>query len=247
MDFLPRLRQTKPHFSDSISWLLTSDIELDIGIASSRRLLLFAVYHLFARKRNLLFMATNSSSALNQIREQQPTVLIITPDLDNDESGIGLLEQAHEISDNLCSILVVDAIRDDLRLASRSMANCVICEQEIFAPSNPQDQLIIALAKGKDYRSPLIMAAIAAPEAVVLPGADGIDVEIILTRREQEVAAYLMSGDSERLIAKHLAISYATVRSHSQALRRKFGVVNRMQLVLRFKLYGLEEARKPIP
>jgi hypothetical protein len=120
------------------------------------------------------------------------------------------------------------------------MASGVICEQEIFAPGDLQDQLIMALAKGKKYRSPQVMAAMDPPLPVVLPSADGVDVQIILTRREREVAIKMMGGDSERVIADILAISYATVRSHSQALRRKFGVVNRGQLVLRLKLYGLK-------
>jgi hypothetical protein len=68
MNLLPRISKTKPHFLDAIGWLLTSDIELKFGIVSSRRLLLFAVYYLIPRKVHVAFMATDSASALDEIR-----------------------------------------------------------------------------------------------------------------------------------------------------------------------------------
>jgi hypothetical protein len=71
--------------------------------------------------------------------------LIVTPDLEQGY-GIDLVEQAHQLLSNLCSILIVDSMRDELSAAFHSSATCVITEQEIFAEDNCQDALIMSLA-----------------------------------------------------------------------------------------------------
>lgn len=240
MDFLLRIRKTKPNSLDAISRLIASDVKLEIGIISGRSLLLFAAYHLIARPRSIVFMALDSDTSLSELRQSQPGVLIITPNLEDGDFGLSILDQAHQFIGNLCSVLIVDPIRHDLRVASHSRANVVISEQELFGPTGMQDRLIMALAKGKKWRSPQVMAAIAPPESVVLPEADGIHDPITLTMREREIAVMLMTADSELLIAEIMMLSYATVRSHSQALRRKFGVSSRRQLVLKLLEAGFE-------
>jgi len=245
MNLLPRISKTKPHFSDAISWLLTSDIQLKVGIVSCRRLLLFAVYHLIPRKVHVAFMSTDSASALDEIRQQRPGVLIVTPDLEQGY-GIELVEQAHRLLSNLCSILIVDSIRDDLNSAFHSCATCVITEQEIFAEDNCQDALIMSLARGRVYRSPLLKAGHAGQATLALSSVDNRQGHFMLTGRELDVALLLMKGCSERSIAETLGIGYTTVRSHSRSLRRKFGVTSRSQLLLRLIDSGFA-ARQPGP
>jgi DNA-binding NarL/FixJ family response regulator len=56
--------------------------------------------------------------------------------------------------------------------------------------------------------------------------------EISLTRREAEVAARLLDGKSNKLIARELTICEGTVKVHVQRIMRKFGVENRTQAAL---------------
>jgi DNA-binding NarL/FixJ family response regulator len=56
--------------------------------------------------------------------------------------------------------------------------------------------------------------------------------EVSLTRREAEVAARLLDGKSNKVIARELTICEGTVKVHVQRIMRKFGVENRTQAAL---------------
>jgi DNA-binding NarL/FixJ family response regulator len=56
--------------------------------------------------------------------------------------------------------------------------------------------------------------------------------EVSLTRREAEVAARLLDGKSNKLIARELTICEGTVKVHIQRIMRKFRVENRTQAAL---------------
>jgi DNA-binding NarL/FixJ family response regulator len=56
--------------------------------------------------------------------------------------------------------------------------------------------------------------------------------EVSLTRRETEVAALLLDGKSNKLIARELTICEGTVKVHVQRIMRKFQVENRTQAAL---------------
>ena len=235
------MRQTRPNFSAAINWLLTSEIRLKVGVVSSQRLMLFGLYHLVSQKRCFAFMASSKLAALEGIQQHQPGILIITPDLDQADSGIEVVEHAHQLARNLCSILIVNSSRHDPHLAYGSKAKAVICEEEIFTPGDPQDQLIISLAQGKRYRSPALKALIADQAMAAVAGRD---CPPALTGREHAVAALLMEGCNDREVADRLGMAYTTVRTHGRALRRKLGVSNRSQLVLQLIHFGLERLQR---
>jgi DNA-binding NarL/FixJ family response regulator len=247
MNLLPRIRESNPNFSTAISWLSTSKINLCVGIVSSRRLFLFALYHLVSRRLNIAFMVTNHTSAMEEIKKHKPGILIITADLDHDDSDIAIAEEAKQIDHELCSIMIVDSSRDDLSLAFRSSANAVICEQEVFALDSPQDQLIRALALGKTYRSPQLKAYMVAQNRRRGLNLDAVMAPPCLTQREADVAALLLEGCNDRQIAAGLGMAYNTVRCHSRSLRRKFGVSHRSQLVLRLLDYGKDRLQPRSP
>jgi DNA-binding NarL/FixJ family response regulator len=56
--------------------------------------------------------------------------------------------------------------------------------------------------------------------------------EVSLTRREAQVAALLLDGKSNKLIARELTICEGTVKVHVQRIMRKFRVENRTQAAL---------------
>ena len=236
MNLLPQISKTNPNFSTAISWLSTSGIDLKIGVVSNRHLFLYTLYHLAYRKLNICFMATSQSSAMEEIKQHKPGLLIVTADLEHGDSGVSIIDAAKQVDNDLRSVLIVDCSRDNLKLAYRSKADAVICEHEVFTPEAPQDRLVFALALGKRFRSPLLKQFVAAKQP-----AAGDHLALApesLTRRELEVAALLIEGLNDLQIADRLAMAYATVRSHGRSLRRKFGVTHRSQLVLRLLDYG---------
>jgi DNA-binding NarL/FixJ family response regulator len=242
MNLLPQISKTNPNFSAAISWLSTSGINLKIGVVSNRHLFLYALYHLAYRKLNICFMATSQSSAMEEIKQHKPGLLIVTADLEHGDSGVSIIDAAKQIDNDLRSVLIVDCGRDNLKLAYRSKADAVICEHEVFSPEAPQDRLVFALALGKRFRSPLLKQFVAAKQ----PAAEdhlALAPES-LTGRELEVAALLIEGLNDLQIADRLAMAYATVRSHGRSLRRKFGVTHRSQLVLRLLEHGKDRLQR---
>ena len=53
-----------------------------------------------------------------------------------------------------------------------------------------------------------------------------------LTRREKQVLDLLMQGHTNKNIARCLSISNFTVRDHVSSLLAKYGVENRMMLII---------------
>jgi len=248
MVLLSQVRQASLNFPISTSWLRSSAIGTRVGIVSGRPLLLAAIDHLFGwSKGDVVFMDTSPTSALEQIDKYQPGILVVTADLGQGESGIALLEQAHQLAIELCSILIVDCSLHDLRLAFRSKAKAVISEQEIFAPGDCLARMIRALAQGKRFRSPMLKQFVAAQNQ-----ASGNDLDLAmpppcLTRREADVATLLLEGCNDRQIAAGLGMAYETVRAHGRSLRHKFGVSHRSQLVLRLLEHGMDRLQHSVP
>jgi len=58
-----------------------------------------------------------------------------------------------------------------------------------------------------------------------------------LTRRQKEIAAAMLFGSSDRVIADELCISLPTVRTHIQTLYRKLGVSSRTQFARALTLH----------
>lgn len=61
------------------------------------------------------------------------------------------------------------------------------------------------------------------------------DNEYLLTAREQEVAHYLVKGQTYATIAEELFISMPTVKTHVSNIYRKVGVKNKMELFYKLK------------
>jgi DNA-binding NarL/FixJ family response regulator len=56
-----------------------------------------------------------------------------------------------------------------------------------------------------------------------------------MTPREQDVAALLARGLSDKEIADHLSLQVGTVKVHVKSLLRKFSSGNRTQFALRYR------------
>lgn len=88
----------------------------------------------------------------------------------------------------------------------------------------------------RDWSAPDIVKAICQtvpqqPARTVIKSLSGLQPEVTLTRREQEVLQLLMAGSSSRDIANTLSLSVKTIEAHKFNLMRKLDVHSRGELI----------------
>ncbi len=83
--------------------------------------------------------------------------------------------------------------------------------------------------------------AVSSPSAGWLDVDDGANesVRLLLTAKEQEVLLFIHQGLSNKLIAREMNISLATVKTHVNNMYKKLGVANRVLAVEKAKQVGL--------
>lgn len=91
------------------------------------------------------------------------------------------------------------------------------------------DQLAIAIRAAASGRATLAPSAVEAlARLAAMPPAPRPD----LTKRERDVLALLLAGESNLAIAAHLGISHGTVRLHVSNILSKLGATNRTEAAL---------------
>ena len=83
------------------------------------------------------------------------------------------------------------------------------------------------------------------PEEVITFFADALDVE--LTRREADVFAPLLEGETLTAVARTLCISIYTARTHRRNVYRKIGHGRMLTLINQFHEYQLNSLRRKLP
>lgn len=239
MDLLSNFNQATRNLPSATSWLFSSDIRPSVGFVSARRLLLYGFFRSALHKSRLSFMVTTEAEALAALARCRPGLLIVTPKLEQGD-GLALLAQAHQLVDDLRTIVICDQNHDDLLEAGQSEADGVVCEQDFLLEDQPIRAMIIALALRRRYRSPIVQAALSA--AALLNDRGWRDEVPVMTSREQELVDLWVEGLGDREVADRLGVSYATVRSYGRTVRSKLGVANRAQVVLKVMKLGLSRA-----
>jgi LuxR family transcriptional regulator, regulator of acetate metabolism len=113
-----------------------------------------------------------------------------------------------------------DQVRETLKTAEEIMDSLAHAEVELVG--------------SEDQRS----SADAAATLVLTSQTPAIDE--LLTAREREVIALLVTGQTNSAIAERLVISEGTVKSHVKQILRKLGAVNRSEVIARY--LGMIEA-----
>jgi len=226
---MPRLNGLQ---ASTMGWLLSSDIRLSAGFASSRKLLLYGLYRSTLNRRRVDFMVTTAAEAIEGLKRHRPGALIVTPRLDAGD-GLDLATQARSLVPDIRTIVLCDLDQDDLFEAGRADVDAVVTEQECFDVDQQLRNMLISLSLGRQYRSLAVQRYLLEEEQ----GWRNPPPE--LTPRERQLMDLWVEGLGDREVADRLGVSYGTVRSHGRTLRKKLGVNTRAQLVLKALSLGL--------
>ena len=231
---MPRLNGIK---ASTMGWLLSSDIRLSAGFASSRRLLLYGLYQSIQNRRRASFVVTTAAEVIEGLNHYRPGVLIITPRLEAGD-GLALAIQARSMVPDIRTIVLCDQDQDDLLAAGRADVDAVVTEQECFGVDQQLRNMLISLSLGRRYRSPAVQSYLLEEEE----DKGWRNPPPALTSREQQLVDLWVEGLGDREVADRLGVSYETVRSHGKTLRKKLGASTRSQLVLKVLSLGLSRA-----
>jgi DNA-binding NarL/FixJ family response regulator len=229
---MPRLNGLQ---ASTMGWLLSSEIRLSAGFASSRRLLLYGLYRSIQNRRRAAFMVTTAAEAVEGLNLNRPGVLIVTPRLEAGD-GLALAIQARSLVPDIRTIVLCDQDQDDLFAVGNADVDAVVTEQECFGVDQQLRNMLISLSLGRHYRSQVVRSFLQEKkQGWRNPSPD-------LTTREQQLVDLWVEGLGDREVADRLGVSYGTVRSHGRTLRKKLGVNTRAQLVLKALSLGLSRA-----
>lgn len=167
--------------------------------------------------------AAEGNEAVRQALEHRPDVVLLDVRMPVSD-GISCLGRIHAELPDL-PVLMFTAY-DNPTYIARSVA---MGASGFLLKTAPPAELIAAiqrLAKGEKIwtRDELrrVTGALSTPRVAV-------DLEVPLTKRENEVLKQLALGLSNKEIAQALSISYETVKEHVQHILRKIGVSDRTQ------------------
>ncbi len=107
-----------------------------------------------------------------------------------------------------------------------------------FITGSLMQQLIETVWRGDIWASPPVMQKLLKrllnghPSALLSVQAERVGLAADLSEREQQVLHILMSGVSNKLIARELQITERTIKAHISAILRKTGAGDRVSLIL---------------
>ncbi|NVK39983.1 MAG: response regulator transcription factor [Oceanospirillaceae bacterium] len=148
------------------------------------------------------------------------------------------LFQALQVRGQLYAVLT-DRPQDDegirlLALGARGYAST-------FITGSLLQQLIETLCRGDIWASPVVMQKLlrrllnGQPAELLSVQAERLGIVANLSEREQQVMDILVTGASNKLIARKLEITERTVKAHISAILRKTGAGDRVSLILMAK------------
>jgi len=166
-------------------------------------------------------------TALSLYRPRKYQLAVIDVVLNDIQSGITLVRRIRQNHQSRQPILVMSGYDD---LPRRLLALKSGADDFISKPFSPEEfvwrvKKVLKSYAGHDRRE------VALPLAVEATGHDFMHA---LSPREREIAAEILSGFTDKQIARALGISYWTVRSHIEQIFTKTGALNRRDLMARF-------------
>jgi DNA-binding NarL/FixJ family response regulator len=165
--------------------------------------------------------ASNTSSCLSFLKQQQPDVILMDINLGN-ENGIELCKQVKELYPQ--TMVIALSTFNQFSFIDKMMENGASGYLLKNAERNEIIEALQMVVKGGTYMSREVADTLRAVE-------DGKDDKPSLTRREKEVLELVADGLTNQEIADKLFIGVTTVDTHRKNLLVKFNVKNTASLI----------------
>ena len=198
---------------------------------------------LIRRDINVLAAVGSGAEGLRLATELKPDVVLLDmrmPSMD----GIEVLRQLRKNGfTNPIAMLTTSSDERDLVESLRSGA------QGYLLKDMEPDQLVVALRKivaGKTVVAPdlaQVLARVVQGDSIA-PKEESPFAK--LTPRENEILALLAEGQSNKVIARNLGISYGTVKLHVKSILRKLGIHSRVEAAVIAVEQGLRTTNRNI-
>lgn len=189
-----------------------------------------------AETGGLIGVVTTAKEALDLCERHTPDMLITTDQLE-DRDGLELVREAHSRWPKLPILLLLKQLSlPRMRLALESGSQGILTDALIF--DGHVFEALQALLRGERYLDPALGALIERGDA-------GPDV--VLSSKQLEVLTRLVLGDTDRMIAKSLTMSFDMVRYYVKQLYGLLGVSNRSSAAVQAVKLGLVDPTFPKP
>jgi len=217
------------------------DVQIRIVIAGDCRLFREMLRLALRKEKGIKIVgeADNGPQAIEAISNLKPDVALLEIGL-SDMDGIGILPKIREKSLKT-KALMLTADNDETMIFKALKAGAKGC---VSKDVNLSDLIkaIQSVHQGELWVTRKKMARFFDKEAVANPGRGDRPTrkKETLTPREKEILSILISGCTNKDIAKALYISEKTVKSHLNSIFKKLNVSHRLQAIL----YAIERGLK---
>jgi two-component system, NarL family, response regulator NreC len=158
-------------------------------------------------------------SAIGQVRERRPDVLVLDLGMPDQSSGIEALGRLKQETQNMK--IVVLTMDDDPAFARRALDNGALGLVLKEMADSDLPPAVREASHGRRYVSPILAAKLDGGRAPIDR----------LTPREREVLRLIALGHTSVEIAQKLGLSPRTIETHRARIHRKLGLDTRAELV----------------
>jgi len=179
-----------------------------------------------------IHLAVGSSQILELCASYSIDVALISEDLqDGAQKGLEIIEVLRGNHASVRSVLLVRRIRPEVTLAAfRNGAKGVFCRKDSIRSLG---RCIAAVRRGQVWANSeqleVLLQALIDSKPIQLKNFDGA---CLLTKREDQVAALVAEGLTNREIAKRLELSEHTISNYLFKMYEKLGISSRVEFVL---------------
>lgn len=181
-------------------------------------------------KFELVGAAASAEEGLRFAQELQPNFLVVDMHLPGMD-GLALVRAVRQMRPEVRS-LILTSLTDPLAV-TRIRESGVEGYLEKDCTPEELTEAVGAVAAGREYFSPRFR------DAVRREGGKPLAVGKILSRREQQVLAHVLTGKTSREIGELIGLSARTVEFHRANLMAKLGSPSPTDLLIRAKKLGL--------
>jgi DNA-binding NarL/FixJ family response regulator len=202
---------------------------LRVVVADSHHLVRHGLADVLTAAGALVTQATDGESALHEVAEHRPDVLVVSLDLPGSERG-----HVVAIARDRWPAMAVVALSEVT--SHEAMLTALELGASAYMPKTaPPERFVSTAVRAAAAPGAFVADDVLAPSRVARGGPR-------LTPREAEVLGLAAEGLSVRGISERLYISEATTRSHLSGIYRKLEVTSRSQAVLAAERLGMLRA-----